>query len=428
MQARIAVREGEPFTLDPEFRDPLRSTLFRLQREMSLSFPALREDERGFTIWNLIGSIDIGRMIVEVAPKTDPRDDWVASILSLLVGTDAVDAAGERSAGHSAERADLVEALGAALAARLTKAVRRDGPIMILSRERHVRATLRGKLLVTEWLRSASINPARFPQEYGVLSADNDFSKALAFVADRFARVVRRPLVRAALRELRELLRPGLPIPSAAPAGVELRQLPPQWGVYRPAWAIAAAVLARRSLLGPQGVQSGVSIAIEPWPLLERLLERSLRGAVEFARSNGRSLSSAEQATRMILERSAGSAAAHHYLRPDGVLLENGAAVATFEAKYQAYDPQKGPREKDVYQALAAARACNAPLAVLVYPGKLAPARWRVMLPGPHPARLAVLGLDMFDYRRAGERSRGQQILDLVNGGLPAEQKEIMVA
>lgn len=428
MPQRIAVREGDPFTLDAALRDALRATLFRLHKELQLSFAPLKEDERGFTIWNLIGSIDLGTAILEVTPKTDPGDDWVASILSLLVGTDAVDAAGARSAGASPDRADLIEALATAFATRLTKAVRREGPIMILSRERHFRTTLRGKLQVTDWLRSATLNPTHFPQVYSVLTPDNDFSRALTFVADRFARIVRRPAVRASLRELAGLLRPGLAVPASAPAGVELRGLPPQWGIYRSAWSIAAAVLARRSLLGPQGVQSGVSIAIEPWPLLERLLERSLDDAVAVGRSQGRALSSAAQKKRRILERAGGSAAAHHDLIPDGVLLEDGEVLATFEAKYRSYDRAKGPREKDIYQALAAARACNAPLAVLVYPGRLETGSWQVLTKGLNPIRLAVLGLDLFDYRRAPDHTRGQWILDLVKDALPVEQKEIKVA
>lgn len=426
MQLRKQVVEGVPFAIEPAMREPLRATLFRLRREMRLRFAPLREDEAGFTIWNIIGSIDLGSVILEVTPKTEPGNDWVASVLSLLVGSDAVDAAGERAAGQSPARPDLIEALGAAYAARLNRALRRDGPIAIMSRQRRVNQTLRGKLLVTEWVRTAFRDPARFPQEFGVLTTDNDFSIALAFVAERFAKVVRQQRTRASLIEAIELLRPGLTRPSSVTPGVELRQVPPQWSVYRPAWAIASAILGRRSLLGPQGIQAGVSIAIEPWPLLERLLERSLETAADLGRREGRPLSSDVQTERVILARAGGSAHADHSLRPDGVLLENRLPIATFEAKYRLYVPSEGPLRSEIYQALTAARALSSPLAVLVYPGKFETGFWRVKTPGDAPAALAAVGLDMFGFR-AGDVMRANLLLDLVRSGLPREQNEIMI-
>ena len=427
MQLRKQVIEGTSFELDPALRDALRTTLYRLRGEMRLSFAPLREDESGFTIWNLVGSIDIGKAVIEVVPKTEPGNDWVASILALLVGSDAVDAAGERAAGQSAARPDLIEALGVAYAARLSRALRRDGPITIITREKNVSSVLRGKLLVSEWVRSAYRDPSRFPQEHAVLTPDNDFSRALAAVAGMFARVVRRQRTRATLLELIDLLRPGLPRFASVAHGVELRQLPQQWSVYRPAWSIAAAVLARRSLLGPQGVQSGVSIAIEPWPLLERLLERSLQGAVEIGRLEGRALSTAAQAHRTILTQAGGSASSGHSVKPDGVLFEAGSAIATFEAKYRAYVPEEGPLRSEIYQALAAARALSSPLAVLAYPGVFEPGIWRVASSGAHPTVLMAVGLDMFNYRATADSARGSQLLELVKSGLPSEQKEIMI-
>jgi hypothetical protein len=428
MPFRRQVVEGVPFRLEAAFQDDVRKTLFRLRREMGLSFAPLREDENGFTIWNLIGTIDAGRCVIEVAPKTEPGADWIASVLSLLVGSDPVDAAGERAAGLSTARSDLVEALGTIFAARLGKAIRRDGPISVMSRERQTGSTLRGQLLVSDWVRSAFLNPARFPQTVGTLTTDNDFSKALAFVADMFATNVRRQRTRAVLRELTQMLRPGLPVPTSAPAGVELRELPPQWSVYRPAWSIAAAVLARRSVLGPQGTKAGVSIAIEPWPLLERLLERSLSAATRLAKVEGRLLSVGLQTEHAILKPVGGTAGTVHTVRPDGLLLEGAAPLASFEAKYRAYSPSEGPLRSEIYQAMAAARAVAAPLAVLVYPGKVDPGSWRVTTDGDSPCTVSVIGLDMFNYRRAGDDQLGKQILALVKSDLHREQNEIILA
>ena len=428
MQVRLHVVEGVPFFIESAMQDALRKTLFRLRREMRLSFPPLKEDEAGFTISNLIGSIDIGMAIIDVTPKTEPEEEWITSILSLLFGSDTVDAAGERAAGFSRSRTDVIEALGIAYASRLRRALRRDGPILQMSRDKRTAGFLRGKLVVGEWVQSAWSNPSRFPQEYALLDADNEFARALAFVAAMFARVARLQDTRFKLLDSIALLRPGLPSVSIAPKGIEHLDLPQQWSAYQPAWSIAAAMLARRSLLGPQGSRAGISIAIEPWPLLERLLERSLENAVQQGCAAGRKLKSAAQSDHTILRRFLGPAREDHFVRPDGILIEDDATLATFEAKYRAYSREGGPLRSEIYQALAAARACSSPLAVLVYPGRFDPAYWCVCKAGATPSCLAAIGLDMFSYRTGEDASRGKLLLRLVEGALQPDPKATMLA
>lgn len=416
VRRRIDCVEGTPVTLAPPDRDLLRSAARRLQRELKLRLPAIAEDDRGLRVTNLIGAVDLAvGTTLHIQPKTRPGDDWIKSVLSLLVGEDTVDAAGERAAGLATARPDLFEALAALYATRLERALHRDGPILVMQREQRLSSTLSGKLDVTRWSRRFLSNPTHFPIETNRLTADNDYGRALAFVAQRFAEGTRALVTKARLVRAAGLLRPGLPVPQAPPAGVELRRLPSQWTVYAPAWGVACAMLARRSLLGVEGSHVGVSIAIEPWPLLERLLVRSLASAATQAQIIGRSVTSNGHRDLRLLVVSGGGAQRHHFAQPDGMLFEDGVPVATFEAKYRDYEPAIGPLRHEVYQALAAARAAAAPVAVLVYPGSFPTAEWSVDQPDVSPRRLLAVGLEMFSYAKGGETRRGEALLECLD-------------
>lgn len=412
IRRRIAAVEGEPIILEPPLRDALRQTGFRLRRELKLSFPPIEEDETGLKIRNLVGAIDIGGgILIDVEPKTRPGENWVRSVLSLLIGEDPVDAAGERSSGRAAPRPDLLEAIAAIYAARLERALRRDGPLATMQRVSDTSSVLKGRLDVGRWIGGLVSQPTRFPLSFSTLAIDNDYTRALAYVCLKLGRLSRRPVTRARLLQLAGLLRPGLPDPAGPAPGVEQRRLPSQWAVYQPAWSIACAILARRSLLGPEGHDAGVSVAIEPWPLLERLLERSIASAIRQGNGAGRALATAPKVMRPLLQRVSGAGAASRDVEPDGLLLEGGSVVASFEAKYRDYKPSDGPQRAEMYQALAAARAVSSGLAVLIYPGTFEMESWSVEGDGTSPVKLVAVGLEMFSYTRAGDDARGAKIL-----------------
>jgi hypothetical protein len=135
MRRRINCVEGAAVVLETRDREALRQAARRLQTELKLRLPAITEDERGLRVTNLVGSLDLtSGATLHIQPKTRPGDDWIKSVLSLLIGTDSVDAAGERAAGLSAARPDLFEALAALYAARLERALHRDGPILVMQR------------------------------------------------------------------------------------------------------------------------------------------------------------------------------------------------------------------------------------------------------------------------------------------------------
>jgi hypothetical protein len=281
-----------------------------------------------------------------------------------------------------------------------------------MQRNTRLSTTFSGKLVVSSWLRNAWIHPVPFPLETSHLETDNDFSRALASAAEMLARVSKDHGVASRLRAAARMLRPGSPAAVTLAAGIERRVLPSQWAAYRPAWSIAVAVLTRRSPLHPEGVQRGVTIAIEPWPLLEELLRRSLKAATFEAAKDGRAVVAKPEQKIALLHDAVGTTRAS--VKPDGQLVESGRTIATFDAKYRDRSGDGMPTEDELYQALAEARAAGAPVAVLAYPDSRPPLECTVQLPGNCPGRLLTIGLDLFAYRSGYETDHGRAIWELL--------------
>lgn len=408
----LRCQENTPLSIGLEKREALRQAIERISTSLQ---PRLRqfEDQGEYcVIRNLIGTVELrDGSLVEVIPKTAPGGDWVRAVLSLIVD-DRVEITGERLGGLSASREDLAAALARLYADRLERGLRRDGPLLLMQRIRRSSTTFAGKLDVSSWLRDAWKRPVPFPVETSQLQADNDFSRAMAVAAEILARASRDHGVASRLRAAAGMLRPGAAAVVSLPAGIERRVLPSQWAVYHSAWSIAVSVLRRRSPFGADGSNRGVTIAIEPWPLLEELLRRSLKSAAFEAAKDGRVVFMRPEERITLLQNSSGTATAS--TKPDGQLIEGGQALATFDAKYRDRSVDRRPTEGELYQALAEARAAGAQIAVLAYPDGLPTEESRVQVPGGAPERLLTIGLDLFGYRHGYESLRGREIWELI--------------
>ncbi len=417
---RIGCREGEAFSIERHLQPNLRQALARIQKQLRPSFSILSELDGQFRISGIVGTIDIGaRTLVEVSPKTHPSDDWIRAVLDLLVGSDRVEVAHERRGGFSQNRRSLLEVVAGLYAGRLERAIYRDGPILLMSRRHSRSAVLKGKLEATAWTESILQQPHRFPISFNELSVDNHFSRALAYVSHVLSALSQSSVTRRRLESAARALRPGSPTHFADFDPTVIRQLPSQWAAYNPAWSIATAILANKSLLGSKGPQHGLSIVVEAWPLLETLLERSVVAAAMLGKAQGAiSLEVSRRLALPILTNPSGEGASSRTVEPDARLILNGQTHASFEAKYKTRNQGSSwPDREDIYQALVAAAASGSPVAVLVYPQSFPPMRWRVEGMQQRPAQLVAMGLDLFNYQQGvGDAVRGRLILDTLDG------------
>lgn len=408
----IDATEGVAFSLEPFQASALRDAVARLQTQLRPKFPLLREEGGGFRLHNVVGTLELGSgTLVHVAPKVHSGGDWGAAVVALLTGEERIAPGGERPAGAAAVHTRLVDAIADAYAARLERAYRQDGPILAMERSNFVSPSLRGKLNATQWARTASWRPHIFPVSRTVISHENPYSRLLLEVAAALQAVAT-----AKTRLRLSAVARDISLGSVAQGtGVvpRVRQLPSQWAAYKPAWSLAIAIATNTSLFGPSGSHTGLSLAVEAWPLLETMLSRTLGDAVAYGRSVGRTFHYRSQGEVSLLSPMSGGAPPFKP-QPDGRLWEDKELVACFEAKYAAYDGGTPDREH-IYQALATASACRAPVSVLVYPGRHEPRVWSLNLPKGAPQRLVALGVDLFQWPPAPALERGKALLSLLD-------------
>lgn len=419
---RLQVTEGDSLSLDATTAQLLRERLEALRAELRPRMPFLAGDGSKPIVHNLVGSVQLSpTLVLDVVPKTRPHQDWVISVFDLLsqerVTFEALTDKAEKSG-----RLTLPDAFARLYADQLEAAVRREGPLMVLVGVDTERSMLAGRLDVTAWSRTNLVRPHVFPQRQTSLTADNPYTAALAWVAEALAVRCSSPVVASRLRASAARIRPGLAAHTTVDPGVATRELPPQWQAYRPAWVTACAVLRRISPLHRSGLLAGLSLAVEPWLLLETLLHRSLNAAARLSGTVGVPLTSHGHSTNILLEpKATGSPRpplerihGNRSVDPDGSLRSHKQVVATFEAKY-SYPKRPESIRSHVFQAMTTAAALGSPLAVLVYPERSDPVAWDVSGFDNKPRHVVAVGLDMYGYRRGiGEFQRGQLLLDTV--------------
>jgi len=410
MMRTINVVEGTPFDLAPADARHLRNAVARLKVQLRPKFGILFEEGGQFRLSNIVGTVDLGPgTVLQVAPKISNGSDWGAAVVSLLTGEERIEPGGERPAGTSTIHTRLVDAVADAYAARLERAYRQDGPILSMERFDLQSPSLRGKLHASRWARAAAWRPHIFPVSRTVISHDNPYSQLLIEVAAALQNKVKSAKIRLRLSTVaRDLSLGGV----ARGSGVVplVRQLPSQWGAYKAAWSLALAIISKTSLFGPSGHHTGMSLAVEAWPLLEALLGRTLFDVAAYGREVGRSFHHVSQGEVKLLRLVHGTAASSFNPQPDGRLYEDGKLIASFEAKYAAFNGTM-PEREHIYQALTTAAACRAPLAVLVYPGQLATQAWTANLLDGGPTHLLAIGLDLFKWPPLPPLERGAALL-----------------
>jgi hypothetical protein len=369
-----------------------------------------------FRLRNVVGTIDLGGgLVIEVAPKVTGDSDWTKAVVSLLTGSESIEVAGDRLGGRSQVHNQLLDAMSGVFLRRLERAFRQEGPIVMMERVGNLLPYLHGKLDVSRWVRTAAIRPHIFPVSHTQLVSDNPFTQGLVIVADKLGQAASSHRTKNGLRRLSRDLAVGQHRKAAISPGLASRVLPEQWSAYKPAWALATSVLSRTSLFGPTGHQAGIGLAIEAWPLLETLLERTLQSVERLGREAGRTFTYRMQGEVRMLRNIGQTTRGSFSAEPDGRLFENGRLIANFEAKYAVFDGFK-PDRNHIYQVLGTAAACGSPLAVLVYPNSFEPQVWEVSGFQGHPVHLVALGLELFKWLPPGQaESRGEMVLRMLD-------------
>lgn len=406
MADRLEFVENSAQPVSLEMQAELRLAERTLREQLRPRLAQLKFNGNNVTLRNIVGSFRLSNdSIVDVEPKSTVGEDWPQAVIDLLEPTTRLTVTGSRRSEPSARR-PLSGALALEYARRLDSALQSDGPILAYSRVHAHDRKLDGKLNVTEWVRTALLNPSRFPLTRDHLTSGNDFARGLSIVAGLLGRAAENGQLAAKLRRLQTSIVPGQPVPSHVSPHIASRPLPPQWSKYQPAWDIAAALLRNRSVIGDPGRAVGVEVAVEPWPLLETALVRALK-ALESTDQEWRYAPKQKyQLLSIGGQKKLG-------VEPDGLILQGSQVVASFECKYTV--PGNLPDEDHVHQTLTTASAVSSPIAVLIYPGDQAAIHYDVSGFNGTPQRLITVGLSLFSYRRSdGDQQRASMIAEVI--------------
>lgn len=407
MESRLRLREHEGFELSPERGAMVVDAVQGVAAMLRPRIAQVSRNDRIIEVRNFIGSVRMSDgAVLEVEPKVAVDGPWASAIVQLLKEDSRISVTGSQRSRPSGARHDLTAVIAFEYARRLERALLKDGPLQVFERHALTSRRLNGQLDVSRYAYSAWRDPVQFPIRRDELTVANDFTRGLSLVSRAFRQSVSDTALSSKLRRLESAVIPGHPAPAHLNPAAASRHMPAQWASYRPAWDIAAAILRNRSLINAPGHSVGLEVAVEPWPLLETLLERTLEEVERVSPLRW------VPKQRYPILTSSGVLAGE--VEPDG-LLENAAGdtMATFEAKYTR--SRQHPSEKNRYQALATAAVLQAPLAVLVYAGTEPVKLYEVHGFNGRPAQLATVGLDMYGYERDfGAKLRAEAVIQLM--------------
>lgn len=418
----IEATEGQPIEglSDVDAADLQRARI-RLKDRLRPTLAMFEDTALGVVPTNVVGTVGLNaRTVLSIAPKVGDQDDWVGAALDLMVPERASVAGHRRATRRSMERS-LESGLAVIYRDRLERALRAEGPIEVMHSEFARSGALDGELDVERWMLDRPLRTFKFPVHRSVLDANNELTAALSLAAVILSRSIVDPSVRSALIKLSRDIRPGLPDVVAFDPSVIGRPLPQQWSSYGETWSIAQVVLSSAGFTSRHGSLSGVEVALEPWRLLEELLDRTVSAVVRLARSRGLDWLNRTHPTVELLEADVpGQGVLARLLSdrvayPENLIEGTDGPIASFEAKYSR--PSGPPAIRNhMYQLLTTASHAGAPCAVLVYPELADPIHWRVANAKTSVRDVYAVGLNLYGYtQHEGVGARAATILNLIH-------------
>lgn len=355
------------------FRRHVAQLSARLRSELGLREDpfAVVEANDGTTLQTrgVAGTIRLGSRLIDVRPKhVEPTvDDSWQTVLLLMV-----ERVTRRRALYTASRrlkyrvGTFLDTLAMGLAMELEEATRYT-EIRSYRSHREESGQLRGRMLVSEQLRSAVLKPHKIICEVDELSADNPANRLLHWAARQLAAMASQPIVRRELSVQCGKL-PYMSPPFRAPSQLSFK-LPRQYQHY--AGAIELATAFAKGLTTAHGSSNigGAGFLVGTERLFESFVERSLATVLA-----GTPWSVTAQERAAFAHPEIVGSGRSYFSKPDNVVHHDDSAVLLIDAKYKRFQDATEfastgrPSNGDLYQMVAACVAHGSPRALLVYP------------------------------------------------------------
>jgi 5-methylcytosine-specific restriction endonuclease McrBC regulatory subunit McrC len=317
------------------------------------------------------GTMTVGAATFDIRPKhvEDSRDPlWQMVLLTMLERASRRRAAYSRTRQLRFRSGTFVDQMAMGLAMHLEEATRRP-EVRAYRSTREELGQLRGRLLVTEQLRSSLLKPHRVVCEVDELSGDNPVNRLLHWAVQQLGAMASQPSVRRALSVQGGRL-PAVTHPVKAPTRLVFH-LPRQYHHYTGAVELATAFARGLTIAHGARDVGGAGFLIGTERLFESFIERSLANA--FARDDEWQVV-AQVRSRFAEPVGGPPGRSAYFSKPDNVLRRRGVPALLVDAKYKRFGDSaeqsapNRPTHGDLYQMAAACMAHDCPRALLVYP------------------------------------------------------------
>lgn len=388
----------------------LRQDAFAI--EETTSGPVLRT--RG-----VAGTISLGRLTFDIRPKHVPDSNdatWQRALTVMLDRASRRRVAFTRTRRLSFQPRTFIDQLAMGLALELDEATR-HAEVRAYHSERAELSQVRGRILVSEQLRSAILKPHKVVCEVDELSADNAVNQLLHWAIIQLTALVTQPRVRHELSVQAGRL-PTMTQPIRPPTRLVFH-LPRQYQHY--AGAVELATAFARGLTTVHGASNigGAGFLVGTERLFESFVERSL----EVALTDGNEWTvESQKRTEYAVPADVTTGDRSFFSTPDNIARRHDGANLIVDAKYKRFQDETDettpdrPSNGDLYQMAAACVAHRCSRALLVYPrmsdqdlaGDWTPRWWRIdlgaetLLVGAVTVPLQILtasnGMAVFDH------------------------------
>lgn len=355
-------------------RDVRRTNRF-LRKSLGLRQDPLElrriDNETEIRVRGIAGTLSIGELTIDVAPKYIPTADlereWSRSLLMLVSHARPRHIAFQKSFQVFAERNSFVDLLAMAFADAVESGFK-SGVIQTYQVREVSLTTIRGRLNIQRQTKSFFQRPHLLECDVDSLDSNNPFNNLLKWAGFFLASAVRGHGLKRRICELAIRL-PGNPNTSLIRHQRNVA-LPPQFRIWGSALDIASLLSEGFSHSNRRGSRHGYSFVYNMERLFEYFVELSLNRITSDFFDN-----------RLQSHRQASTLYAHpeppteqkFYSKPDNLLKEGERSVAVVDAKYKRLSDNDGlklrkPQNQDIYELVAAMTAHQCRIGLLVYP------------------------------------------------------------
>lgn len=338
------------------------------------------------------GVLRVGELTIELLPKTGNADHARGVLVAMLRATNTLAAAPTQNATIQTQRLHLLDQFIVEFCSRVEAALTQGAIAQYVQQEKNLRA-VRGRLHLTQHLRTNLVDRSRLHCRFDEWTLDNAYNRALKFVLHRLRSAAINSSTKGIVTALTHRFDQVQDV-VVAPRELEalsFDRLKRRWQTIfeRAGWLLRRLFPDVRS-----GTTEGAGLLFNMEQLFERFIGLKLRHAWE--RQGHHQYEVRLQAPQQHLA----TAESAFLLKPDITVLEDGVPVMILDTKWKdlgAGSPWSMVESSDAYQMTTYAMRYGCPAVTLIYPsigraGEMAAAQLDV--PGRPEIRVCFVDID----------------------------------